>query len=131
MQRTSLSTITPLSKMPQTLAATATLAILLALGSSTAAYAQTDIQVDACNQIVGTVEVADDAPDKQALAEVTAEQAGQAAVAALPGSTITETDLEEEDGYLVYEVDLVLNDQEHEAYVDAGSGEVLCLERED
>lgn len=110
----------------KTLTATAALALLLTLGASSV-YAQSDD----CDRIEGTVQVADDDADMTAMAEITPEQAGEAAVAALPEATIQDTDLEEEDGYLVYEVDLILNDQEHDAYVDAGSGEVLCMERED
>lgn len=110
--------------------ATAALAFLLTLGLAPMAHAQADVQDD-CDRIQGTIQVADDAPNMNEMAQVTPEQAAEAAVAALPGATIQDTDLEEEDNYLVYEVDLLLNDQEHEAYVDAGSGAILCIERDD
>lgn len=112
----------------KTLPTLAALALLLALGS-TSAVAQTNVQDD-CDRLQGTVQVADDAPNKEELAEVTHEQAAEAALAALPGASVQDTDLEEEDGFLVYEVDLILDRQEHEAYVDAGSGAVLCMERD-
>ena len=110
------------------LSALAVLALLLTIGSATA-FAQTTVQDD-CDRIQGTVQVADDAPDKRALARVTHEQAAETAVAALPGATVQDTDLEEEDGFLVYEVDLLLDRQEYEVFVDAGSGAVLCIERD-
>lgn len=112
----------------KTLSFTAMLTVLLALGS-TSAVAQVGVQDD-CNRLQGTVQVADDAPNKAELARVTPDQAAEAALAVLPGATVQDTDLEEEDGFLVYEVDLILDRQEYEAYVDAGSGEVLCLERD-
>lgn len=120
--------ISPLSQKLKTLSA---MALLVTLGLATVAHAQTEVQVESCDRIQGTIQVADDAPNKQAMTEITPEQAGEAAVAALPGATVQDIDLEEEDNYLVYEVDLVLNGQEYEAYVDAGSGAVLCMERED
>lgn len=107
----------------------AILALILVFGSAPA-VAQAEIQDD-CDRIQGTVRVADDAQNTADLARVTHEQAAEAAVAALPGATVQDTDLEEEDGFLVYEVDLLLDRQEYEAYVDAGTAEVLCMERED
>ena len=107
----------------------AALAFLLVAGAAPA-LAQVEVQDD-CDSIQGTVQVADDDADKQDLARVTPEQAAEAATAALSGATARDTDLEEEDGFLVYEVDLLLDSEEYDAYVDAGSGEVLCLERED
>ena len=113
------------------------LAFLVTLGTATSAHAQADTltranaPAESCDRVEGTIQVADDAPNMQAMAKITLEQASEAAIAALPGATVQDTDLEEEDGYLVYEVDLALNGQEHEAYVDAGSGAVLCMERED
>ena len=130
----------PLSRLsPKRTARTAAvaLALLVALGTATPAYAQADAPAradalaESCDRVEGTIQVADDARNMQAMAKVTHEQASEAALAALPGATVQDTDLEEEDGYLVYEVDLVMNGQEHDAYVDAGSGAVLCMERED
>ncbi len=106
----------------------ATLAVFLALGS-TGAVAQVSVQDD-CSRLQGTIQVADDAPNRAELTRITHEQAAEAALAALPGATVQDTDLEEEDGFLVYEVDMILDRQEYEAYVDAGSGNVLCLERD-
>jgi len=115
-------------KALKSLLTAATLAVFLALGS-TSAVAQVSVQ-DNCPRLQGTIQVDDDAPNKAELARVTHERAAEIALAALPGATVQDTDLEEEDGFLVYEVDLILDRQEYEAYVDAGSGEVLCLERD-
>jgi hypothetical protein len=48
-----------------------------------------------------------------------------------PKNENAEIELDEEEGYLVYEVDLKMGNEEYEVYVDAGSGKVLCTERED
>lgn len=110
-----------------TLAAVVALVAVFAVGSTVVAQAQSD----PCDNIQGTIQVADDAPNMNELAQVTEDQAREAALATMAGATVTEIDLDEEEGYLVYEVDLTLNNEEHEAYVDAGSGEVLCTQRED
>lgn len=109
----------------------AAMALVFALGTTASARAQTTVEDESCDTIQGTIHVADDAPDKQSLAKIIPQQADEAAVGALPGATVQDTDLEEEDDYLVYEVELDLNGEEYEAYVDAGSGDVLCLERDD
>ena len=51
-----------------------------------------------------------------------------AALRAVPGATITEIDLEEEDGFLIYDVDMVAGTVETDVAIDAGSGAVLCVE---
>lgn len=103
-------------------------ALVLTLVLNGVAYAQ---QTDDCGPLQGTIRVADDAPDRAELAQVTEAQAREAALGAVAGATVSDVDLEEEDGFLVYEVDLMADGREHEAYVDAGSGEVLCVEPED
>ena len=55
---------------------------------------------------------------------------------AVPGATVTDVDLDEEDGFLVYEIDLWQDGGpgagpvEFDVTVDAGSGDVLCTERD-
>ncbi|MCO7220061.1 PepSY domain-containing protein [Klenkia sp. PcliD-1-E] len=62
----------------------------------------------------------------QALATVTQAQAEQAALAAVPGS-VTETDLDAENGYVVYSVEVNGADGTvTEVTVDAGNGSVLA-----
>lgn len=110
-----------------TLAAALALVAVFAVGTAGTVQAQSD----PCDTIEGTIQVADDAPNMEELTQVTEDQARDAAIATMAGANVTEIDLDEEEGYLVYEVDLTLNNEEHEAYVDAGSGEVLCTQRED
>ena len=58
-----------------------------------------------CGPIQGTIRVADDArlvPDRARIPEA---DARAAALVALPGAAVTDVDLDEEDGFLVYEVE--------------------------
>ncbi|MEP0546969.1 MAG: PepSY domain-containing protein [Rhodothermales bacterium] len=116
-------------------------ALLLVLAAlilipATVVYGQQLIDgADDCGPITGTIEVADDAPraTMMELARVTEAQARDAALAAISGMSadnVMDVDLDEEDGYLVYEVDLERDRVEHEVTVDAGSGEVLCTEQD-
>lgn len=83
-----------------------------------------------CGPLQGTIQIADDDLVRPGLATVTPAQARAAALRAVPNATVTDVDLEEEGGFLVYEVDLVQNRTEFDVYVDAGSGEVLCVKRD-
>lgn len=80
--------------------------------------------------IRGTIEVTEGA-DLQALAQITLDQARAAALAEVPGATFSEGELEEEDGYLIYDIELTQDGQEIEVAIDAGDGSVLEVERED
>lgn len=63
------------------------------------------------------------------LATITADQANQAALAQVPGATVQNTELENEDGSLVYSVQLVDSaGKAQEVKVDAGNGTVLHTE---
>lgn len=102
--------------------------------SAAQAAAHVGISAEACGPIVGTVPVADGAAVTPDLARVTDDDARAAALRAVPGTTVTAVDLDEEDGFLVYDVDLVHDGGpdggpiEVDVVVDAGSGEVLCTE---
>jgi uncharacterized membrane protein YkoI len=96
------------------------------IGLSTNAFSQA---VDDDTPIQGTIQVTEGA-DYQALVRITAEQARTAALAQAPGATVEESDLDEEDGYLVYEVEIQEGTEEIEVLVDAGSGAVLRTDRE-
>jgi hypothetical protein len=61
-------------------------------------------------------------------ATITPEQAKAAALEANPGATVVETELESENGVLVYEVEL---DNGLEVIVDASDGTILGTEQED
>ena len=65
----------------------------------------------------------------QKLARVTAEQARSAALAQVPGNA-TSTELENEDGNLVYGVTVKTTAGEREVKVDAGNGKVLHIEQD-
>jgi uncharacterized membrane protein YkoI len=104
---------------------TLTVAGLAALLLAPLAFAQ----VTADGPIKGTITVNDGA-DYAALAKVTAEQARDAALAQVPGSTFVEAELDEEDGFLVYEVELRENGKGVEVTIDAGNA-ALRIERDE
>ena len=59
------------------------------------------------------------------LAKITFEQAGRAALQLHPGATISEVELENHEGNVVFEVELWAGEQKLEVIVDAGNGQVL------
>lgn len=68
--------------------------------------------------------------DFPALAKLTSTQAVQKALAAVQGQ-ILKTELENENGFLVYDVEVVTADKTiMEVKVDAGSGKVLAVDRD-
>ncbi len=66
----------------------------------------------------------------QALATVTSERASAAAEKAT-GGTVTRTQIDEQDGFVVYDVDVTTPMGQVEVTVDAGSGKVLAQETDD
>ena len=66
--------------------------------------------------------------DLSSLALITAEQAQDVAQAAYPGTTVIEVELDNENGCLVYSVEL---DNGLELKIDAGNGEILHIESDD
>lgn len=92
-------------------------------------------------KITGTVKaprghsVLDDTQEEQALrqaATISAEEAATAATEAVPGSSVLENSLDEEDGFVVYEVEVrSAEGTVTEVVVDAGNGSVLAREVED
>ena len=71
---------------------------------------------------------ADEAAALAGLATITTEQAKAAALEANPDATVVEVELGDENGALVYEVEL---DNDLEVKVDAGNGAILSTEQED
>ena len=68
----------------------------------------------------------------QSLAKITADQARSAALARFPGATVNKVELENENGALVYGVELTdASGASHDVKVDAGNSEVLHVEAED
>ena len=81
---------------------------------------------------IGSVRVTDD--DDAAMAgqaRLTSSEAATIATTALPGK-VTETKLDDENGYLVWEVEIIdAKGHETELKIDAGNGRLLAAERED
>jgi hypothetical protein len=72
---------------------------------------------------------ADEAAALAKLAKITADQAKQAALTRFPGATIGKIALEDENGSLVYAVELIdANKAAQEVKIDAGNGAVLAVE---
>ena len=78
-----------------------------------------------CGPVTGTVPV-----DQNSVPLVSVDDARAAALVAIPGAAVTEADLDDEDGFLVYEIGLAHDRQEIEVVVDAGTGDVLCTDRD-
>lgn len=97
----------------------------------TASGEATEVYVDAANREVIKVENAGRIKNRDRLtseARITFEQAEQAALRRVPG-TIVESELERENGRVVYSVEIVATDgTESEVHVDAMSGEVVDVE---
>ncbi len=104
-------------------------ALVALLLLSPTAFAQ-DREDDDEADIHGTIRVERGA-DLAALAKITAAEARKVALEAYPDARISEVELEAENGFLVYEVELMTNGEELEVIIDAGDGAVLLTERED
>ncbi len=73
----------------------------------------------------------EDQASLQKLATVTQAQAEAAAKAAQPDGTVTKSELEEEHGYLVWQVEVKHGKQETEFSIDPGTGQILAAETDD
>ena len=80
--------------------------------------------------IKGSIQVSE-GDDFESLAKITFEEARTTALVEVPGATLSEGELDEEDGYLVYEFEFEQDGQEVEVVIDAGNGAVLQVEREE
>lgn len=66
------------------------------------------------------------------MAKITAEQASAAALAKFPGATIQKTELEDENGSLVWDVSLTdAKGAKQDVKVDAGNGAILSVQADD
>ena len=99
---------------------TSAIASLIVAGASLTAFSsQTDQEDDANN------------PELVSQAAVSMEQAITIALAEVPGK-VTESEIEEEDGTLVWEVEVLGSDNnEYELKIDANDGRVLEKELDD
>jgi uncharacterized membrane protein YkoI len=110
------------------LGAIAVMALLVGAG---VAYANSTQDATAGDQegdgsYKGSIAVPDQSgPSLQELAKIDQSTAEQAALEAVPG-TVKQTDLENENGYVVYDVEVAGNDgKTHDVKVDAGNGDIL------
>jgi uncharacterized membrane protein YkoI len=71
---------------------------------------------------------ADETKALQALAKVTPDQAKAAALAQYPGATVSSIQLENENGWVVYGVELTQSGKSYDVKVDAGNAKVLHSE---
>lgn len=65
------------------------------------------------------------------LAKVTADEARAAALAQFPGATVKKVSLDDENGWLVWSVDLLDGTTSRDVKVDAGSGTILHVDSGD
>jgi uncharacterized membrane protein YkoI len=84
----------------------------------------------ACAPVEGTVAARPGERARAADARVTPRQARTAALLAVPGAQVVDVELEAENGWLVYEVELHRDPADYDVLVDAGTGRVLCTERD-
>ena len=73
---------------------------------------------------------AEDQTSLQNLATITQTQAEAAAIAAQPDGKVLKSRLEEEHGYLVWQIDVEHGKKETQFSVDPGTGQVLAAESE-
>jgi uncharacterized membrane protein YkoI len=84
---------------------------------------------DETSELIGSIAVKTDT-NLAALAKITTQQANASASKLVEGK-IKKTELENEDGYLVYKVTVDYDAAEYEVLIDAGNGYVLTIEVED
>jgi len=84
----------------------------------------------ATQQLNGSIKITNDNEANYAnLSKVTLDQAIASALKAQPGKII-KAELENEDGYLVWGVEIASNNQINEVKVDAGNAKVLKIEKD-
>jgi hypothetical protein len=111
-----------------------TLLTIATLGTAALGFAAapidpiTDLFGDGCGPIEGTIAVANDDAITPGMARISSEEAQRIALRSMPGATFDEVDLDEEDGWLVYEVELLKAGEDYDVLVDAGTGRILCTE---
>jgi uncharacterized membrane protein YkoI len=73
----------------------------------------------------------DDEEAVDGVANITPDEAKAAALTQFPGATITDVELDNENGSLVYSVELTANGTAHDVKVDAGTGAILQTRQDD
>lgn len=65
---------------------------------------------------------------RQAMAKITADTAQATALAQVAGGTVTRVDLDDENGFLVYSVDIQKDGVANDVKIDAGDGKFLYID---
>lgn len=68
------------------------------------------------------------AQQRQALAKVTSEAAQAEGLKHVPGGSISRVDLDDENGYLVYSIDILKDGLSNDVKIDAGNGRFLYID---
>lgn len=97
----------------------------LVLGGTAAAVAATDRSEPTAAPSTSA------SPSARVAPAVSEPDARKTALDSIPGSQVTETDLEHEDGRLAWEFHLSTADARYEVYVDAADGRIFKTERDD
>ncbi len=98
----------------------------LATGNNSSLKQVSSVSIDDSQELPDSQESA----QLNSLAKITKEQANQIALNNVQG-TIKDSELENEDGSVVYNVDVVKDNVETEVKIDAGNGNVLSITKED
>lgn len=79
---------------------------------------------------IGSISVAENTSDQAlaGMAKITASDAEKAALAKFPGATVLKTQIESENGVLVYAVELQTARGVKNVKVDAGNAQILCTD---
>jgi hypothetical protein len=121
-------------ELPTLLLAPALLGCVLTLGAMTPLRVAPQPEAALPEEpIYGSIRVGDDESYSSMvkLAKLSEAQAQEAAIERSPGKII-ETELEEEEGFLFWEVKMMANDgSKRELYIDAGNGAVVAIDRGD
>jgi len=104
----------------------------LLLGIASAAACATNQGSQGTAREVSGVRIVEEVPGLWARATFAADSAIKLAMARVPGGQITEAELEEENGRVVYSFEIKVTNQpgQQEVDVDASTGEVLKVEQD-
>ena len=90
-----------------------------------------DIEVDASNGEVIEREYNDDSDDSYPAAKISLEEAEKIALKKVANGTITDVELDRENGLLVYEIEVEKKWLEYDLVIDANTGDVLHVGKDD
>jgi len=90
-----------------------------------------DIEVDASNGEVIEREYDDDSDDSYPAAKISLEEAEKIALKKVANGTITDVELDRENGLLVYEIEVEKKWLEYDLVIDANTGDVLHVGKDD